>query len=70
MAQHATTLPEQRTHAARYPRNVGDLERVLSLVGGTALVLYGLRHSRGNLALMLSGGVLIYRGLTGYCAAY
>jgi uncharacterized membrane protein len=70
MAQHATTLPEQRTRAARYPRNVGDLERGLSLIGGTALALYGLRRSLGNLALMLGGGALIYRGLSGYCAAY
>jgi uncharacterized membrane protein len=71
MAQHATTLLEQQhTRAARYTRNVSDLERGLSLIGGTALVLYGLRRSLGNLALMLGGGVLIYRGLTGYCAAY
>jgi uncharacterized membrane protein len=70
MAQHATTLPEQHTRAAKYPRNVDDLERGLSLIGGTALVLYGLRRSLSNLALMLGGGALIYRGLTGYCAAY
>ena len=72
MAQHATTLPEQqtRTTAIRHPRNVGDLERGLSLVGGGALVLYGLRRSLGSLALMLGGGALIYRGLTGYCATY
>ena len=71
MAQHATTLPEQHTHAIKpYPRNVGDLERGLSLIGGAALMLYGLRRSLGNMALMLGGGALIYRGLTGYCAAY
>jgi uncharacterized membrane protein len=71
MAQHATTLPEQQpTRAARHPRNVSNLERGLSLIGGAALVLYGLRRSLGNLSLMLGGGALIYRGLTGYCAAY
>ena len=71
MAQHATTLPEQQhTRAAGHPRNVNDLERGLSLIGGTALMLYGLRRSLGNMALMLGGGALIYRGLTGYCAAY
>jgi uncharacterized membrane protein len=71
MAQHATTLLEQQhTRTARYTRNVSDLERGLSLIGGAALVLCGLRRSLGNLALMLGGGVLIYRGLTGYCAAY
>ena len=71
MAQHATTLPEQQhTRAASHPRNVSDLERGLSLIAGGALVLYGLRRSLGNLALMLGGGALIYRGLTGYCATY
>jgi len=70
MAPHATTLSEQRIRAARYPQNVGTLERGLSLIGGTALVLYGLRRSLGNLALLLGGSALIYRGLTGYCAAY
>jgi uncharacterized membrane protein len=71
MPQHATALPEQQhTRAVSHPRNVGDLERGLSLIGGGALVLYGLRRSLGNLALMLGGGALIYRGLTGYCAAY
>src|SRR5689334_2878625 len=71
MAQHATTLPEQQqARAASHPRNVGDLERGLSLIGGTALVLCGLRRSLGNLALMLGGGALIYRGLTGYCPTY
>ena len=70
MAQHATPLSEQRIRATEHPPNVGDLERGLSLIGGTALVLYGLRRSFGNLALMLGGGALIYRGLTGHCAAY
>jgi uncharacterized membrane protein len=70
MAQHATTLSEQRIRATGNPQNVGDLERGLSLIGGTALILYGLRRSLENLALMLGGGALIYRGLTGYCAAY
>jgi len=71
MAQHATTLPgQQHTHASRYPRNISDLERGLSLIAGGTLVLYGLRRSLGSLALMLGGGALIYRGLTGYCATY
>jgi len=70
MAQHDTTLPEQHTRTTGHPRNISDLERGLSLIGGSALMLYGLRRSLGHLALMLGGGALIYRGLTGYCAAY
>src|SRR5215470_3474530 len=70
MAQHATTLPEQYTRTTGHPRNISDLERGLSLIGGGVLMLYGLRRSLGHLALMVGGGALIYRGLTGYCAAY
>jgi uncharacterized membrane protein len=51
--------------------NVGDTERWLSLLGGSALALYGL--SRGNLAglgLAVAGGSLVYRGATGHSALY
>jgi len=77
MSEHTTTMTRpQQTQATEYHRavdsgvNVGDFERVLSVVGGGALALYGLRRSLGNLLLMLGGGALIYRGLTGHCAAY
>jgi uncharacterized membrane protein len=77
MSEHTTTMARpQQTQATEYHRavdsgvNVGDFERVLSVIGGGALALYGLRRSLGNLMLMLGGGALIYRGLTGYCAAY
>jgi uncharacterized membrane protein len=42
-----------------------------SLIGGTAVALYGLsRGTLGGLGLALLGGSLIYRGVTGYCGAY
>jgi hypothetical protein len=51
--------------------NVNESERLASLVGGGLLALYGLRRrSPGSLASLLTGGYLIYRGLTGYCPAY
>jgi len=77
MSEHTTTMTRpQQTQATEYHRatdscvNLGNLERVLSVIGGGALALYGLRRSLGNLMLMLGGGALIYRGLTGHCAAY
>ena len=77
MSEHTTTMTRpQQMRATEYHRaadswvNVGDVERLLSVIGGGALALYGLRRSLGNLMLMLGGGALIYRGLTGYCAAY
>jgi uncharacterized membrane protein len=52
-------------------RNVGDVERVVSVIAGTALALFGLRRfSLTRLGLAGLGGGLVYRGLTGYCAMY
>jgi uncharacterized membrane protein len=77
MSEHATALaPSQPTsvaaHQARpaHHTNVGDAERLLSVIGGGALALYGLRRSLGSLALAIGGGVLVYRGITGRCAIY
>jgi uncharacterized membrane protein len=50
--------------------NVGDAERWLSVIGGGALLVHGLRRSFGSLLLAVGGGMLIYRGVTGHCAAY
>ena len=53
------------------PVNVGGAERWLSVAGGTALAVGGLR--RGGLAgalLALGGGILAHRGLTGHCMVY
>lgn len=45
--------------------NVGDKDRLISLVGGGALALLGLsRRSVGGVALAAAGGALIYRGVT------
>src|SRR5215831_6328375 len=77
MSEHLATMPmAQYARATEYHRpadsyvNVGDFERVLSVIGGGVLALYGLRRSLGHLMLMLGGGALIYRGLTGHCGAY
>lgn len=51
--------------------NVGDGERLASLVGGGLLAVAGLR--RGSVAgtvLALVGGALAARGLTGHCPLY
>ncbi len=60
-----------RIHRRSQPVNVGDTERLLSLLGGAALGLFGLsRRSLGGLALAAIGGSLIYRGATGHCYGY
>jgi uncharacterized membrane protein len=51
--------------------NVGNAERIFSILGGAALGLYGLGRIRiSGVAFAALGGALIYRGLTGYCKAY
>jgi hypothetical protein len=51
--------------------NVGDMERQLSMIGGTALAVYGLLHrSFTGLTLAAIGGALIWRGHTGHCEMY
>jgi uncharacterized membrane protein len=52
-------------------KNVDDVERVMSIIGGTALALWGLsRFSLTRLGMAALGANLIYRGVTGYCALY
>ncbi|HEX8249167.1 MAG TPA: SRPBCC family protein [Pyrinomonadaceae bacterium] len=51
--------------------NVGTPERVLSSIGGGALLLYGVRRG-GALGILASlvGGGLALRGITGHCHLY
>jgi uncharacterized membrane protein len=51
--------------------NVGSSERMLSIVGGAALGLFGLARVRiSGIIFAALGGALIYRGMTGHCRAY
>ncbi|CAN5737548.1 SRPBCC family protein [soil metagenome] len=51
--------------------NVGDPERIGSVAAGAGLVLYGLaRRSLGGVLLAVAGGLLVRRGIIGYCPAY
>lgn len=75
MAELPTTttqhLPETGSRSSGKSQvNVGEAERWLSMIGGGALMIYGLRRSLGSLMLALGGGTLLYRGLTGHCSVY
>lgn len=55
--------------------NVGHTERNASLMGGAALALTGIKAMAGRrylpgLAMMVAGGMFLYRGKTGYCGLY
>jgi uncharacterized membrane protein len=52
-------------------QNVGFGERLASVIGGPLLAAYGLtRATPGGMALAATGGMLMYRGLTGSCPIY
>jgi uncharacterized membrane protein len=64
-------LPRLLPQRAIPDTNVGNIERVASIVGGTVLVVVGLRRrSRAGLSLAASGAMLVVRGVSGWCALY
>lgn len=57
-----------RDNADSPPQNIGRNERLLSMLAGGALALYGLRRRSGiGRAAAASGAALLYRGWTGHC---
>ena len=50
-------------------QNVGNTERVISIVAGAALAFYGMQKKETILgkALTFAGGLLVTRGTTGFC---
>lgn len=51
--------------------NVGPNERLVSVIAGSGLIMKVLsKPSKARLPLILTGGLLIYRGLTGRCSLY
>ncbi|HWG45598.1 MAG TPA: SRPBCC family protein [Gemmataceae bacterium] len=64
--------PSLRQHTRPAPSvNVGEKERMLSVLSGGVLGLLGLaRGSLGGLTLAAVGGSLLYRGITGHCYLY
>ena len=50
--------------------NVGTSERIVSVLGGAALTVLGIRNitSKTGIGMFLSGAYLLARGISGYCA--
>jgi uncharacterized membrane protein len=69
----STTSPDGLTRSRQggATKNVGDIERWISIAGGGLLAALGLsRRSLGGLALAGLGAGFIYRGLSGHCPCY
>ncbi len=59
------------THTENSCRNVGETERVMSLIGGGLLALHGLTRGRtSGLFWLALGAGLLFRGSTGHCQVY
>jgi uncharacterized membrane protein len=48
--------------------NIGDKERILSALAGSLLLYATARKHRVNTLLLLGGGYLLYRAVSGHCA--
>ncbi len=63
-------MDHTRTTHANYV-NVAEPERWVSVIGGGALIAYGLtRKSWNGIALAALGGGMVQRGVTGHCMMY
>ncbi|MGI8908520.1 MAG: YgaP family membrane protein [Candidatus Sumerlaeaceae bacterium] len=57
--------------SAKPVQNVGDMERLASMVGGGALTAVGLsRRTPLGIGIALLGGMLMHRGSSGRCMVY
>jgi uncharacterized membrane protein len=65
---YLATDPGSRVPAPGISANVGNIERVVTLAAGAALLGYAWRHRSRGLGLTSAG--LIARGATGFCPAY
>src|SRR5436305_2067282 len=70
-SQRGRIAPRQESAGNVGAANVGDLERLASLVGGSLLMFHGTRRGTiPGLAMALAGVSLVSRGWTGHCGLY
>lgn len=50
--------------------NVSNTERIASVLAGSYFMYRSLKRQPKNYAALASAGLLLYRGVTGYCPAY
>lgn len=56
---------------AKLSTNVGKLERIGSILAGTALIFKGIKNNnKYRIPISIAGGYLLYRGATGHCDLY
>lgn len=50
--------------------NVSNVERIASVLAGSYFIYCSLKDKPRNISKIASGGLLVYRGLTGHCPVY
>lgn len=61
----------EETYNRANEKNVADPERLVSVIAGGALAVYGLKaRSIGGAVLAAVGAALVHRGATGHCMVY
>jgi uncharacterized membrane protein len=50
-------------------KNVGDLERIISILGGAYLLYDAFKKQKRSIPEIGAAGYMIYRGVSGYCPA-
>jgi uncharacterized membrane protein len=71
VARQETRPQTQVVGGGRNEPNVGDIERIASIIGGGLMVIQGLRNfSLPKLLLIGLGADVVYRGVTGKCWTY
>jgi uncharacterized membrane protein len=58
------------TTAEKPVENIGDRERILSALAGSLLIFATAKKHKVNTLLLLGGGYLLYRAVSGHCAIY
>ena len=59
-----------KSHANDQRPNVNRWERAASVATGTALAYLGYQRGAKGILPLITGGILIHRGVTGHCALY
>jgi hypothetical protein len=62
-------LPSSMPAAGSLTQNVGSSERIVSVLGGSLMTIYGIYNAKSPIgaAVGLIGGALLFRGATGFC---
>lgn len=64
-------MPSMTSENSCPVKNISDSERAVSAVGGAIIAGYGLaQRNAATPLLILLGGLLIYRGVSGNCKLY